>query len=70
MAQPAVAPEGRVRAGVDALKELDAVRRKYGAGSDLFVATGQTSESARAYAAANAIRFVEPLELSGMLTLR
>ena len=58
------------RVGVDALKELDAARRKHGAGSGLFVATGQISAQARTYAAENAIRFVEPLELAGMLKLK
>lgn len=55
------------RAGVEPLRELVAAREARDAHECLYVATGEVSEQASRYAAANRIRFIDGAELARLL---
>lgn len=56
------------RTGVEPLKALDAARRARGAGEGIYIAAGEISETASAFAAANGIRLVHGAELAKLVS--
>jgi restriction system protein len=56
-----------VRTGVEPLRDLEAAGRKRGAGECIFVAAGEVTENARAFAAQKNIRMLEGAELAKLL---
>jgi restriction system protein len=55
------------RAGVEPLRELDAARQARDAHESIFVAAGELTDTARAFAAANGMRLLEGAELAQFL---
>lgn len=55
------------RTGVEPLRELDSARRTREAHEAIYIATGEISEPARAFAAGNGIRLVQDVELARLL---
>ncbi len=55
------------RAGVDPLRELDAVKQAREAHESIYVAAGEITENARAFAAEKKIRVLDGTELASML---
>ena len=55
------------RTGVEPLRELDAARRAHEAHEGIYVATGEVTDKARAFAAANRIRLAHGAELAKLL---
>jgi restriction system protein len=55
------------RAGVEPLRELDAARRARDAHESIFVAAGELTDTARAFAAANGMRLLEGAVLAQLL---
>ena len=55
------------RAGIEPLRELDAARRARDAHECIYVATGEFTDTARAFAATNNIRLLEGAELAKLL---
>ena len=55
------------RTGIEPLRELEAAREKHEAHYGAFVATGEISEQARAFAAQKKIRIVEGAELASLM---
>jgi restriction system protein len=58
------------RAGIGPLRELDNARRARDAHECIYVAAGEVSDNARAFAAANRIRLLQDNELAGLLPAR
>ncbi len=59
-----------VRAGVEPLRELDAARQARDAHDCIYVAAGELTANARAFAAEKRIRLVEGGELAALLPRR
>lgn len=55
------------RAGIGPLRELDKARREREAHEGIYVAAGEVSDNARAFAAGNKIRLLQDNELAGLL---
>jgi restriction system protein len=55
------------RTGIEPLRELDAARRKGDAHECIYVAAGEVTDTARAFAAEKGIRLVDGAELARML---
>jgi restriction system protein len=55
------------RAGVEPLRELDAARQARDAHESIFVAAGELTDTARAFASANNMRLLEGAELAQFL---
>ena len=55
------------RAGVEPLRELDAARQARDAHESIFVAAGELTDTARAFAAAHNVRLLEGAELAQFL---
>ena len=55
------------RAGIGPLRELDNARRTRDAHEGIYVAAGEVSDNARAFAAGNHIRLLQDNELAGLL---
>jgi restriction system protein len=58
------------RTGVEPLREFDARTLESGAHKRIYVAVGEVSDTARAFAAQKAIRLVQEEELTGLLLLK
>jgi restriction system protein len=58
------------RTGVEPLREFDARTLESGAHKRIYVAVGEVSDTARAFAARKAIRLVQEEELTGLLLLK
>jgi restriction system protein len=58
-----------VRTGVEPLREFDAATRERGAHSRIYVAAGEVTDTARAFAAQKQIRLVQEEELARLLKL-
>jgi restriction system protein len=58
------------RTGIEPLRELDAARRAHEANDAIYVATGEVSGTAAAFAAENRIRILQGAELAALLTKR
>ncbi len=56
-----------MRAGIEPLREFDAATRKDGAVGRMYVAVGEVTDSARAFAAERNIRLVQEEELARLL---
>ena len=55
------------RTGIEPLRALDAARRAGDAHECIYLAAGEFTENARAFAALNAIRLIQDAELAGLL---
>ena len=56
-----------MRAGIEPLREFDAATRKEGAVGRMYIAAGEVTDSARAFAAEKNIRLVQEEELARLL---
>ena len=56
-----------MRAGIEPLREFDAATRKDGAVGRMYIAAGEVTDSARAFAAEKNIRLVQEEELARLL---
>ena len=56
-----------MRAGIEPLREFDAATRKDGAVGRMYIAAGEVTDSARAFAAERNIRLVQEEELARLL---
>ena len=55
------------RTGIEPLRELHAAARARGAGECIYVAAGEITDTARAFAAQNGIRVLQGAELARLL---
>ena len=55
------------RTGIEPLRELDTLRQKKEASNAIYVAAGEVTDTARAFAAKSGIRLLEAAELAGHL---
>lgn len=55
------------RTGIEPLRELDAARRVREAGDCIYIAAGEVTDTARAFATEKAIRLIGQTELAGLL---
>jgi len=58
------------RTGIEPLREFDAATSESGAHKRIYVAVGEVSDNARAFAAKKAIRLVQEEELAGLLLFK